>query len=349
VAIRSIVQNWASVTQTQPPPISFEPQAAWPPRAERQFVARVVIGIEAALMTYLAVNFLASAASARDGATLLPAFLATGGSAVLIWGVVHMGRDHVRQGGSTAAPKFLRGGAAARIIEDGRAPWDWTDFIIFWPGAFVASAAFIQAAVPLADLGLTGVDSAVRTAVESFVQAAMFYSGGLLNIYVLVGLRRGATLQDLGWRRFKWWWLPLAVVAALATLNIADYLQQISQHLLPNQVNQQCITVRHEYGRFIALAIVVVCVMAPLAEETIFRGFVYGWLRRWSPSALAIPISGAVFAAVHQELLLMLPLFAVGCVLGLLYQGSKTLWPGAVVHALFNLPGVIAILNATSC
>jgi membrane protease YdiL (CAAX protease family) len=228
-------------------------------------------------------------------------------------------------------------------------PWDWTDFIIFWPGAFVASAALIQAAVPLADLGLSGVDAAVRTAVESFVQAAMFYAGGLLNLYVLVGLRRGGTLQDLGWRRFKWWWIPLAVVAAYATLNIADFLQQISQHLLPNQINQQCITVRHEYGRFIVLAIVVVCVMAPLAEETIFRGFVYGWLRRWSPAVLAIPVSGAIFAAVHQELLLVLPLFAVGCVLALLYQGSKSLWPGAVVHALFNLPGVIAILNATSC
>jgi membrane protease YdiL (CAAX protease family) len=300
-------------------------------------------------MTYLAVNSLAGAASARDGATLLPTFLAVGGSAVLIWGVMHMGSDRVRHEGAPAAPASLRGAAAARVIEPRRVPWDWTDFIIFWPGAFVASAALIQAAVPLADLGLSGVDAAVRTAVESFVQAAMFYAGGLLNLYVLVGLRRGGTLQDLGWRRFKWWWIPLAVVAAYATLNIADFLQQISQHLLPNQINQQCITVRHEYGRFIVLAIVVVCVMAPLAEETIFRGFVYGWLRRWSPAVLAIPVSGAIFAAVHQELLLVLPLFAVGCVLALLYQGSKSLWPGAVVHALFNLPGVIAILNATSC
>jgi membrane protease YdiL (CAAX protease family) len=260
-----------------------------------------------------------------------------------------MGRDRANSESIAAVPSSTSVAAEARPIEPWRVPWDWTDFIIFWPGAFVAFQALILIALPLADLGLNGADSTVRTAVESFVQAAMFYAGGLVNLYVLVGLRRGGTLQDLGWRRFKWWWIPVAVVAAYATLNIADYLQQISQHLLPNQVNQQCITVRHEFGNFIVLAIIVVCVMAPLAEETIFRGFVYGWLRRWSPAALAIPISGAIFAAVHQEVLLMLPLFAVGCVLALVYQGSRSLWPGAIVHALFNLPGVIAILNATSC
>jgi len=298
-------------------------------------------------MTYLAINFLASAATGQDRSTILPAVLAMGAAAVLIWGVVHIGRD--RPNAETVVAVSGSAASGVRAFEHWRVPWDWTDFIIFWPGAFVAFQALILIALPVADLGLNGADSTVRTAVESFVQAAMFYAGGLLNLYVLVGLRRGGTLQDLGWRRFRWWWIPVAVVAAYATLNIADYLQQISQHLLPNQVNQQCITVRHEFGHFFVLGIIVVCVMAPLAEETIFRGFVYGWLRRWSPAALAIPLSGAIFAAVHQEVLLMLPLFAVGGVLALVYQGSKSLWPGAIVHALFNLPGVIAILNATSC
>jgi membrane protease YdiL (CAAX protease family) len=347
--MRSIVQNWESVTQTEPPPVSLVPQAARPPGADHQYIARVVIGVEAALMTYLAVNFLVSAATSRDGSTWLAAVLSVAAAAALIWGVVYMRRGPLNIESVTAIPSPYSIASGVQTTERRRVPWDWTDFVIFWPGAFVAFQVLILVALPLADLGLNGTDSTVRTAVESFVQAAMFYAGGLINLYVLVGLRRRGTLQDLGWRRFQWWWILVAVVAAYATLNIADYLQQISQHLLPNQINQQCITVRHEFGHFIVLAIIVVCVMAPLAEETIFRGFVYGWLRRWSPAALAIPISGAIFAAAHQELLLMLPLFAVGCVLALLYQGSKSLWPGAIVHALFNLPGVIAILTATSC
>ena len=89
--------------------------------------------------------------------------------------------------------------------------------------------------------------------------------------------------------------------------------------------------------------------MAPFAEETIFRGFVYGFMRRWAPAGLAIPISAAIFAARHGEPVLLLPLFAVGVVLALIYQLSGSIWPGAVTHAAFNLPSIILILGMSSC
>ncbi|HZU77745.1 MAG TPA: CPBP family intramembrane glutamic endopeptidase, partial [Dehalococcoidia bacterium] len=117
----------------------------------------------------------------------------------------------------------------------------------------------------------------------------------------------------------------------------------------PSAQNTQCVAVQHEYGHFIALAIIVVCLIAPLSEETIFRGFIYGWLHRWLPIGLAVPVSGAIFAALHGVLLLFIPLMFVGCVLALIFQGSRSLWPGALVHALFNLPGIIAILSSPTC
>ncbi|HEX6537562.1 MAG TPA: CPBP family intramembrane glutamic endopeptidase, partial [Candidatus Dormibacteraeota bacterium] len=86
-----------------------------------------------------------------------------------------------------------------------------------------------------------------------------------------------------------------------------------------------------------------------LAEETIFRGFVYGWLNKVAPVGFAVVISGAIFGAAHLVLLLFIPLWAVGIVLALMYRSSNSLWPGALVHALFNLPGIIAILSASSC
>jgi membrane protease YdiL (CAAX protease family) len=36
-------------------------------------------------------------------------------------------------------------------------------------------------------------------------------------------------------------------------------------------------------------------------------------------------------------------------VLALVYQYSRSVWPSVMVHALFNLPGIISILNAASC
>ena len=227
--------------------------------------------------------------------------------------------------------------------------WDWSDALVFWPAAFAAATILVSLLVPAADAAFATTDQTVRTAVESSVAQAAFYAGALFNIFVLVRLRRGSGLSELGWRPFRWWWIPVAIAAAYATLDIAARLQMASQRLLPSAQNTQCIDVRHEFGHVIWLAIIVVCLLAPASEETIFRGFTYGWLRRWAHPGLAVPISAAIFAALHGVLLLFIPLFFVGVVLAVLYQFSRSLWPGAVVHALFNLPGIIAILSASSC
>jgi len=293
-------------------------------------LARVIVIAEAPLLLIIAANYLTQRSFAF-------AALTTAGAGLLLLGGLRIGHD---TDADTQAP----------VVREGRVPWDWTDFIIFWPGAFTAATLLISISVPLVDAFIGGVDPAVRTAAESFVAQVAYYAGALFNIWVLVALRRGGTLQDLGWRRFRWWWIPLAVLGAFATLQLAAYLQLLAQDILPpNTVNGQCVQVRHDYSHFVALAVVVVCVIAPLAEETIFRGFVYGWLQRVAPVYVAILVSAAIFSAVHGELLLYIPLFGVGCALALFYQGSRSLWPGALVHSLFNLPGIIAILTATSC
>jgi uncharacterized protein len=71
-------------------------------------------------------------------------------------------------------------------------------------------------------------------------------------------------------------------------------------------------------------------------------------LHRWGPAVLAVPLSAVIFSALHQQLVLFLPLFFVGLVLSLLYQGSRSIIPGVLTHALFNLPNIILILSTTS-
>lgn len=268
------------------------------------------------------------------------AVLAFAAGGALLWGGFRMRSDPPRASVQLLPPP----GAALRPV-----PWDWTDFIMFWPGAFIAASLLVSIAIPITDGFTGGATSSARTAAESFVQQASFYGGGIFNIWLLVGLRRGGTLQDLGWRRFNWWWLPVAVVVAALTWVLSGWLQIAAQHLFPSAQNTQCTSVKNDYRNYLALAILVVSVMAPLAEETIFRGFVYGWLAKVMPVGFAVVISGAVFGALHGVLLLFIPLWAVGIVLALMYRGSNSLWPGVAVHALFNLPGIIAILSSTSC
>jgi hypothetical protein len=219
---------------------------------------------------------------------------------------------------------------------------------MFWPGWFSAFQLLGSVAVILTNLISTNSDATVRNAIESSVLAMCQYGGMLFNIFVLGFMRRGGTLRDLGWRGFKWWWLPIVPVATYVALVGASYLQTINQNLFPGISNGQCHEVQHDYSHYYVLAIIVVCVIAPLSEETIFRGFIYGWLHRWGPALLAIPLSAVIFSAVHQQLVLFLPLFFVGVVLASLYQGSRSIIPGILTHALFNLPNIIAILSTTT-
>ncbi|MGH7686616.1 MAG: lysostaphin resistance A-like protein [Candidatus Dormibacteria bacterium] len=264
------------------------------------------------------------------------------GCGILIAGGIRMRRDPPRTAVAFAPPP------PPGVAVERRVPWDWTDFAMFFPGAFTAAQLLAGVTLPIAD-AVTGSNGSAQQAAEAFVSQAAFYGGALFNVWLLVGLRRGGTLQDLGWRRFQWWWIPVAIVTAYLTLVLADALQLAAQHLFPSAQNTQCQAVKKDYGNFLALAILVVSVMAPLAEETIFRGFIYGWLARVMPVGFAIVISGVIFGALHGVLLLLIPLWAVGVVLALLYRGSNSLWPGVVTHALFNLPGIIAILSSPTC
>ncbi len=84
------------------------------------------------------------------------------------------------------------------------------------------------------------------------------------------------------------------------------------------------------------LVVLATVVVAPLAEEVFFRGFVFAGLRErlgWWRAAL---ISAAIFSLVHLSPATILPIFVLGCFLAFLYDYSKSLWPAILVHATVN-------------
>ncbi len=76
-------------------------------------------------------------------------------------------------------------------------------------------------------------------------------------------------------------------------------------------------------------------IAAPLFEEFIFRGLIFGGLRRsfglW-PAALA---SAAVFAIIHPAIS-MAPVFVMGVCSALVYERSRSLLAPMLVHAVYN-------------
>ena len=82
-------------------------------------------------------------------------------------------------------------------------------------------------------------------------------------------------------------------------------------------------------------AIPLAVIAAPVFEEFIFRGLIFGGLRRsfgvW-PATLA---SAAVFAILHPALAI-LPVFAMGVCAALVYERTHSLLAPMLVHAVYN-------------
>ena len=230
-----------------------------------------------------------------------------------------------------------------------RAPWDWVDVgLILMVSLLLGGAANsgIARLVRGADASLSAQD---RTSVEAMAGQIAFYAVALAATLLVLAGRRNIQVRELGWRMPSLRWLLAAVPLTLMALAVAGALAGVAQQLLPHAQNQQCIAVRDQYGHSILLALPVVCLAAPIVEETVFRAVLYRWLRGVLPVGVAMVLSGAVFAAAHAVTLLFLPLLGLGILLAWIYERSGSIWPGVTVHALFNLVGIIDILTAKAC
>ena len=127
------------------------------------------------------------------------------------------------------------------------------------------------------------------------------------------------------------WSLALAVIA-LAGIGIFKVMGQSPLRFLavplPLDTNS------------IILYIIVGGLLAPAAEELFFRGFVFGFFRRYGFGA-ALVISTAVFALAHM---ILMPAGAIpfnqvvgGVVFALAYERSQSLVTPVMIHALGNL------------
>ena len=84
-------------------------------------------------------------------------------------------------------------------------------------------------------------------------------------------------------------------------------------------------------------------VLAPLAEETLFRGIFFVFVRDLGFPRLALWGTGVFFGLIHGNVAAFLPLTMFGTLLAWLYARTGNLVACVTAHALFNLAPFIMI------
>lgn len=84
------------------------------------------------------------------------------------------------------------------------------------------------------------------------------------------------------------------------------------------------------------LAFLTLVVVAPVAEELLFRGYLYGKLRQWLPTWLVIILTAGLFGLAHGAWNVGIDTFALGLVLASLRAYTGNIWSSILVHMIKN-------------
>lgn len=131
------------------------------------------------------------------------------------------------------------------------------------------------------------------------------------------------------WLRTRPWAVLLwSVVAALGAVVPSTWLQELMPEL-PNWVENEFDMILSNRWGYLAIGL-----LAPLAEEIVFRGAILRALLRAShlPVWGAISLSALLFALIHFNPAQMPHAFVVGMLLGWMYWRTGSILPGMAYH-----------------
>lgn len=134
------------------------------------------------------------------------------------------------------------------------------------------------------------------------------------------------------WVRTRpWFVLFWCVMAALGALIPSVWIQEHMPEL-PNIVEGEFDMIMKDRWGYL-----VVGLLAPLAEEMVFRGAVLRSLLRWKENPwIGIVISAVLFAVIHMNPAQMPHAFLIGLLLGWLYYRTDSIVPGVMYHWVNN-------------
>lgn len=227
------------------------------------------------------------------------------------------------------------------------AAWKWIHsrfvYMLIWPAWLVISLGAALAVVwtllyllTLMHVSFIGLDT---TIFQSIIAAAIYLIAILIAIGVPWWLKRETTPGDIGLSRWPSWAdIGLAPVGFVIYFIASGLLVYLASQIIGFDMSQvqdtgfTRLSRVYEYG----LAFTTLIVVAPLAEEILFRGFLYGKLRKRLPVWVSILVTSLLFGVVHGQWNVGVDVFALSVVLCGLRETTGSIWAGILLHMLKN-------------
>lgn len=221
----------------------------------------------------------------------------------------------------------------------------WT-YGSFWLAQFVVIG--IQELLLQLNVPLGSINQVLYTTIVS----AIIYAFAVLIVAGLPWLvwRRRTTRLEVGASDVPAWldlfisvpaYIVYMICSAIAVLLVINFLPgvDLSQaQKLP--FSQTMLAERWQY----LMVFLTLVVFTPLAEELLFRGYLYGKLRKTAPVWVAVIVASLAFGAAHLwagpgnplQWAVAIDTSVLGVILALLREYTGAVWAGVYVHAIKN-------------
>jgi membrane protease YdiL (CAAX protease family) len=238
--------------------------------------------------------------------------------------------------------QLLVQGKAAFLAQNANEPWltPWdaeTILQVFVLGFFLMGQLFIPAVLSV--LPIPRGTGNVRIQAFSVLVSYLLVAFGSFSVLYL-SIKRYLPLSEDWFRfRFRGNWFLWGLGGYCTAIPIVVIVSLINQQLWQGQGGSNpLLQLALESKDNVALGIFffTAAVAAPFFEEFLFRGFLLPSLTRYIPVWVAILASSLLFAAAHLSLSEILPLTALGIILGVVYTRSRNLLAPMLVHSLWN-------------
>ncbi len=149
-------------------------------------------------------------------------------------------------------------------------------------------------------------------------------------------------MQTRPWAVIVW-----AVLLAVGSIIPSEQLVEWMHFEMPEQMMKMMESVMKKPLGYVAIGI-----LAPLAEEMVFRGAILRKLLSMMPTSrhwVAIAISALLFGIVHFNLPQGIHAFLIGLLLGWMYYRTRSIIPGIVFHWINNTISYILVNLMPQC
>jgi hypothetical protein len=174
------------------------------------------------------------------------------------------------------------------------------------------------------------------------------HGAALALIYFFLRQHQVSWREALGWgtNHFKRLIGPMVVTVGFI-LPVAGALQMFSYGLLtklghpPKEQDAVELFSKSESNLSTAYLIFFAVILAPVAEEFVFRGILYPFFKQLGYPKLALIGVSLAFASIHGSLVIVIPLFVFALAQTWLYEKTDCLFAPMITHATFNLSNLI--------